>query len=970
VVAGEEVASVSDNDLPTVGNPITLAEKLPNVANVKPAAEQRESGRGKLRLNDVTEQYPEEVIHPASSSPSHPAVASSVLDYDEPMDFVYNAVEDVTYNILTTTRALPSSKPPSERNLQQDPVLTSKPRNPVFNLGTTAIESNEREEVTGKSGLQQKIEGVSHVRKQPAVVGDEEDYGDDNIVVKSQDRHGRKKEEQAVELEEPSAREVARDRIEEDGDLRSSPPTQGSAVHKSVQKYFTGPSRRAVGAQVNSSQNTGASPSNSTAEKVERLFPPAETTSPEVISPVAIDDTTPAKKRKMTGMTSKHFSTSKRVKRKTAREAPEVVAPEVVAPEESPEVYQSVADLVEARNYPNRRTRSTRRAPSPLKQIVEIGEAGSVDDVYDERHVGVASEVNDEDENIVVVASQPVSIPAAVASRKRATRKSTAGTAVSEAASKIPDLDINRQEQASSATIPEEAIEATPATPKKTPITRKKLKSTGAVSPHFITDRVDLYNTTLGGKRVPAGTSVVPVPPISESAFGIIQEKLWHDPFWLLIAVTFLNKTTGRAAVPIFWKLKKLYPTPTELAAADQNELMLMIHSLGLQNARSKRLIKMAQAWLDSPPVAGKRYRTLNYPNKGDGKASHTANVVEEDADDCGGALEIGHIPGCKDYAWDSWRIFCRDTLRGVAEDYNGKGATAEDFLPEWKSVLPGDKELRACLRWMWLREGWIWNHETGDKRRATDEEMEQVRQGQMQFDDPQEMKFAAQAAGVEVSPIKPEDKAGELDAPFEEADDADKLKEATPTKSPILPVSDVDTPKVDSVDGNELSRWPTGSSSTSSLTVMSEDNIIVAPAKTTVEVIPSKRTRGTPTLENQKLIRSERAKAKRRAKEAQIAALEDDKAHSAGGKVVEEETQRGQPTGEQNEMVVEKKATRSSSRKQKSLSETSTPSAPQKRARSGSVTAKENAKLLAEAAEFVHGPKGARRRSARVSQH
>jgi hypothetical protein len=291
-----------------------------------------------------------------------------------------------------------------------------------------------------------------------------------------------------------------------------------------------------------------------------------------------------------------------------------------------------------------------------------------------------------------------------------------------------------------------------------------------------------LYNTTSGGKRVPKGTSVVPVPPISESAFGIIQEKLWHDPFWLLIAVTFLNKTTGRAAVPIFWKLKRQYPTPKDLAAADQNDLMVMIHSLGLQNARSKRLILMAEAWMTSPPIAGRRYRTLNYPSKGDGRASNTANVVEEDADDCGGALEIGHIPGCRDYAWDSWRIFCRDVLRGVAEDYNGKGA-ADNFIPEWKSVLPGDKELRACLRWMWLREGWIWDHERGSKRRASDEEMEQAKLGQMKFEDPQEMKFAAQAAGVEVSPIKPEDKADEQDAPYEEEEsDVKDIEEETTT--------------------------------------------------------------------------------------------------------------------------------------------------------------------------------------------
>ena len=73
------------------------------------------------------------------------------------------------------------------------------------------------------------------------------------------------------------------------------------------------------------------------------------------------------------------------------------------------------------------------------------------------------------------------------------------------------------------------------AKPKKTP---KSKKFTGKISTHFITDRVDLYNTTSSGKRVPAGTSVVPVPSIHAERFGIVQEKLWREPFWLLIAVT------------------------------------------------------------------------------------------------------------------------------------------------------------------------------------------------------------------------------------------------------------------------------------------------------------------------------------------------------------------------------------------------------------------------------------------------
>jgi hypothetical protein len=65
-----------------------------------------------------------------------------------------------------------------------------------------------------------------------------------------------------------------------------------------------------------------------------------------------------------------------------------------------------------------------------------------------------------------------------------------------------------------------------------------------------------------------------------------------------------------------------------------------------------------------------------------------------------GSAWEIGHLTQGP-YALDSWRIFCRDVLLGRSEHWTGKGSEP-GFQPEWMRVLPRDKELRACLRWMW----------------------------------------------------------------------------------------------------------------------------------------------------------------------------------------------------------------------------------------------------------------------------
>lgn len=287
------------------------------------------------------------------------------------------------------------------------------------------------------------------------------------------------------------------------------------------------------------------------------------------------------------------------------------------------------------------------------------------------------------------------------------------------------------------------------------PIKYKKKKGTGKASTHFTptcspSKPTDVKKATPLPKtpRPPKGTSICPVPSTNSTYFGLIQEKLWNEPFWLIIAVTFLNKTAGRAAAPIFWNLKELYPTPEALSQAQEKDLVEMIETLGLQNQRAKRLILIAKAWLANLPAKNRRYRTLNYPAKGNGKQIKKDQVVDEDADECEGALEIGHIPGCGPYAFDSWRIFCRDVQRGLAQDYNGRCAGREDFEPEWQRVVPLDKELRACLRWMWLKEGYVWDHETGKRRDATWQELDAGLKGEMEIADEQERKFAIEAAG------------------------------------------------------------------------------------------------------------------------------------------------------------------------------------------------------------------------------
>ena len=57
------------------------------------------------------------------------------------------------------------------------------------------------------------------------------------------------------------------------------------------------------------------------------------------------------------------------------------------------------------------------------------------------------------------------------------------------------------------------------------------------------------------------------IPP--KSPFNLIQESLFHDPWKLLIATIFLNRTSGGKAIPVMWDFFKRYPTPEITRLAD-----------------------------------------------------------------------------------------------------------------------------------------------------------------------------------------------------------------------------------------------------------------------------------------------------------------------------------------------------------------------------------------------------------------
>ncbi|KAH7170963.1 hypothetical protein EDB81DRAFT_777255 [Dactylonectria macrodidyma] len=274
--------------------------------------------------------------------------------------------------------------------------------------------------------------------------------------------------------------------------------------------------------------------------------------------------------------------------------------------------------------------------------------------------------------------------------------------------------------------------------PKATPIVRRA----SIISPYFSSTAPTEKKSPAKKKPPPGTVATVPFAPLRSTKFGIIQEEFADDPFWLLVAVTFLIKTNGKLAIPMFYKVRERFPSPEQVAdSANAEELIGMIRHLGLSVVRVAFMQKYARGFLEDPPRANVRYKIKNYDCRDINPQSTlgTSLAVDEPFSSSQGTedleeWEIGHLTKGK-YAIDSWRIFCRDRLLGRAEDWNGKGREPE-FQPEWMRVMPADKELRAYLRWMWMREGWEWEPATGERTVLREEMLRAVNEGRVEYDD------------------------------------------------------------------------------------------------------------------------------------------------------------------------------------------------------------------------------------------
>ncbi|XP_057562638.1 methyl-CpG-binding domain protein 4 isoform X2 [Hippopotamus amphibius kiboko] len=132
-------------------------------------------------------------------------------------------------------------------------------------------------------------------------------------------------------------------------------------------------------------------------------------------------------------------------------------------------------------------------------------------------------------------------------------------------------------------------------------------------------------------------------PP--RSPFNLVQETLFHDPWKLLIATIFLNRTSGKMAIPVLWKFLEKYPSAEVTRTADWRDVSEFLKPLGLYDLRAKTIIKFSDEYVT------KQWR---YP-------------IE--------------LHGIGKYGNDSYRIFC---------------------VNEWKQVHPEDHKLNKYHDWLW----------------------------------------------------------------------------------------------------------------------------------------------------------------------------------------------------------------------------------------------------------------------------
>lgn len=150
--------------------------------------------------------------------------------------------------------------------------------------------------------------------------------------------------------------------------------------------------------------------------------------------------------------------------------------------------------------------------------------------------------------------------------------------------------------------------------------------------------------------------------PSKKPYVPLFQESLKRRPFWMLVGCVMVNRTRWKQARPVHAAIMARWGSALGLSRARAEEVKSFLRPLGLSHARAINLVKLAEVWARH----GGGWHRRNY-----------------------GRSDVKGLPGCGDYAADSWVIFVLDRWNqpGVTDkrllEYQERRAAFEDYCVE-----------------------------------------------------------------------------------------------------------------------------------------------------------------------------------------------------------------------------------------------------------------------------------------------
>jgi len=121
------------------------------------------------------------------------------------------------------------------------------------------------------------------------------------------------------------------------------------------------------------------------------------------------------------------------------------------------------------------------------------------------------------------------------------------------------------------------------------------------------------------------------IPPVSP--YGLLQESLWPNEWFILVACMMLNCTSRKQVERVLPEFIRRWPDPQAFLTATTYEVAALCRPLGFAQRRTEGLFRMTRAFV------------------------------------AGGWTDARELPGIGEYAARAWRIFCRDELGDEAPD-------------------------------------------------------------------------------------------------------------------------------------------------------------------------------------------------------------------------------------------------------------------------------------------------------------